>query len=112
MQTDAERGVDAEREFILRHQESRFKNVRNHEGAVTHNLTRYGDPIKDVFVFLDTGFREAGAGHNAKDVATHPDKQRLLFVCDSGPLKSKYTIDGRRIRSSAVRAAILGEQDE
>lgn len=112
MQTDAERGVDAVREFILRHQESRFKNVRTPGSAVIHNVAGYWDPIRDVFVFLDTGFKEACAGHNAKDVATYLDKQRMLFVTDSGHLKSKHSIDGRRIRAYAVRAAILGERDE
>jgi len=109
--SESVRGVLAVRDFISRHQESKFLDMAN-AGKVRHqisDLAGYWDPKDNHFIFTEEAFQRASGGNQAIDVATELRQQGLLFMNDGTRLKAKKQIPGRAERSRfyTVKAEIL-----
>ena len=111
--TDAERGVEAVKAFILAHQESRFRSS-DFNGGKVQNLAGYIDRSEKsvdgtLYLFTDKGFQEACDGHNVRDVLKEIKKQGFLFQNHEGRTKSRHSVSGVSSCMSlyAIRKEIL-----
>jgi putative DNA primase/helicase len=110
---DVVRGVEAVRQFILRHQDSRFKPVNSKTDSddkviILRDLAGYHDTDNRLYLFTADAFREACRGANHNQVATELLKRGLLFVNESDRRQSKHLIpDKGPLRFFAVKEDIL-----
>lgn len=109
--TDAERGIRAIREFILRHREARFRDVidRDSNGAIVRDLAGYVDRHggETLYEFTTGGFKEACFGYNQRDALRELYRRGLLWTNETDRHMAKVTVDGERLRVYAVKSAIL-----
>lgn len=110
-QPDTIRGVRAVRNFLLSHQDARFRDAHNaHNAGVTvRNLAGHLDRQRRLYLFTEAGFREAVTGHDWRGVLTELLARGHLFVNDSSKKKSKQSVDELAGRPSfyAIRASLL-----
>jgi len=116
---DVERGVEAVRDFILRHQDARFYWLRwlsEKDRPIVRDLAGYWDEEEGFYLFTPEGFQEACHGHDPKAVARELARRGLLFKNQSDRLVSKHSIPGmtKRLELYAVRDGILeiGQEDK
>lgn len=104
--TDGERGVRAVREFLQRHQLSRFPFLENHHMETIRDCA--GFRTGDFFLFTDAGFKEACGEYGISEVAEELKRQGILAIDDQARLKSKHSFTGgQRYRFYKVRTSIL-----
>ncbi|WP_207132129.1 DUF927 domain-containing protein [Halorhodospira neutriphila] len=108
-QSEAERGVEAIRAFILRHG-ARFQH-KNASQDVRERVGYY-DEGNALYLFTDEGFREACGGHDHKAVAKELDRRGLLHKNDASRHKSKHSIGTKRSSFYAIREAVLDDEPE
>jgi putative DNA primase/helicase len=110
---DAVRGVEAVREFILKHHESRFGNANSasHNRTGIQNQAGYMDRANELYLFSKDGFIEACGGHNITSVARELFKLGLI-IKDGRSFVSRHNIPGLpgRPRWYAIKTAILEDQ--
>lgn len=112
--SDQARAVHSVREFILTHG-SRFRDANNDAGAKIHSLAGYRDQTRNLWLFTDSGFKEACGGHDPKEVAKELSDSIFLFKNDGVRLKSKHRINGMgdgQIRLYAVKGEMLNDDHE
>jgi putative DNA primase/helicase len=109
---DTERALTAVRDFILRDESSRFRDI-HHEGEKVINLAGYRDRAQGVIHFTSQGFREACADHHHQMVARALAEKGFLRTREKDRLQNRITIPGvgERIRVYTVTAALLEEED-
>ena len=104
--TDGERGVRAVREFLQRHQLSRFPYLSTFDSEKTRDCAGYR--TSDLFLFTDAGFKEACGEYGISEVADELKRKDLLVLDDSTRNKAKHFFPGgQRLRFYKVRFAIL-----
>ena len=111
--SDAARGVQAVREFMLRHY------ARFHDGAIddwstiVRDLAGYRDNKRGLWLFTEDGFKEACRGHDSREVCRELRRRGLLFTNENDRFTSKHNIPGvaDRLRLYAVRSEILKVDD-
>lgn len=106
----AEQAVSRVRAFMLAHARSRFADL-HHDGQVTMNLAGYRDPQEKFLYLTSEGFREACAGHAARDVARHLKERGFLDTPEDGRLTQRIEVKGlgKRIRVYAVSTKLLDD---
>lgn len=103
---DAARGVEAVRDFLLRH-EARFRPANDDREAV-RDLAGFVDGPRDLYLLTPDGLREACNGHDPRTVARELARRGLLFLNEGDRLLSRHTVAGRgRLTLYAVKAALL-----
>ena len=109
--SDADRGVQALRDFILSEQH-RIPEVKS--GRTNRSVAGYNDRKRELYLLLRKGFGSACGGHDPKEVAKVLERRGLLFKNEKDRLMSKHEIGGysRRLRVYAVRHAILDEDSD
>jgi hypothetical protein len=107
----AEQAVHKVRAFMHLHARSRFAEAMpNHTVPPTPNLAGYRDRREKFLYFTTEGFREACAGHAARDVARHLKEKGWLETPDEGHLTQRIFVKGvGRVRVYAVSTALLGD---
>lgn len=104
--SDGERGVRAVREFIEKHQYSRFAFPKDSETTNIRDCAGYRSG--EFFLFNDAGFKEACGEYDLSEVAEELRRRGLLGVDDPTRLKAKHLLPGgQRHRFYQVRDSIL-----
>jgi hypothetical protein len=111
---DVVRGVASAGDFILKHRESRFRQITDRHfdnepsGVKIKDLAGYWDTNKKLYLLTQGGFKEACFGFDQSLVAAELDRHNLLFKNDGRP-QSKHKIpgEGQQIRFYALRDEIL-----
>jgi len=104
--TDGERGVRAVREFLQRHQFSRFPFPQENEAFGARDCA--GFRSGDFFLFTDAGFREACGAYGIPQVAEELKRRGILVIDDPARIKAKHLFSGgHRYRFYKVRSCIL-----
>lgn len=108
-QSEAERGVEAIRAFILRHG-ARFQAKSG--GSEVRERVGYYDETNRLYLFTDDGFKEACGNHDRKAVAKELDRRRFLYKNDPSRHRSLHSVGGKRPRFYAVREQILNDDSQ
>lgn len=105
-----EQAVNHLRAFTLANARSRFADM-HHDGQLTMNLVGYRDSQERFLYFTSEGFREACAGHAARDVARHLKERGFLDTPEDGRLTQRIEVKGlgKRIRVYAVSTKFLDD---
>jgi len=107
--SDADRGIENVRNFILAYGDSRFE----------HNEDRKRDPIDragvvrdDIYHFIPTAFKEACGGVLVDTVKKELHRTGMLHTGETGRYNSTARIDGKKVRVVSVKADILSDLDK
>lgn len=107
-QSEAVLGIEAVRDFILGNG-ARFR-LANDERAFVHSpIAGYRDPGKGLFLFTESGLREACGGLDRQVVLDELIRQGHLFQNETNRKTTKHVIHGLqgRVRLYAVRESLL-----
>ncbi|RME34376.1 MAG: DUF927 domain-containing protein, partial [Deltaproteobacteria bacterium] len=102
--TDAERGIEAVRQFILANP-ARFE----HDGQSIETINRAGIVRDGCYHFFPAAFREACGAVSPDVVKRALFEAGLLHVSETGRLQSRIRVAGHLTRVISVRAGILAD---
>ena len=109
---DAERGVEAIRDFILKHA-ARLRLLAAEAGTpLPRDLAGYVDSSRKLYLLTPEGFREATHGFDCQAVCRELRRMGLLHLNENDRSTSKHRVPGiaDRIRLFAIHFAILEDQ--
>ncbi|MBT6739558.1 MAG: DUF927 domain-containing protein [Nitrospina sp.] len=110
-QSHSIRGINAIREFIVRHQ-SRFEDSSNSKSSQIRDLVGYFDKDDNLFLFTPEGFKEACKGLSFKEIQEDLRKKGFLRINEGNRFTYKKQISGLgRFRFYAVEGKILEYED-
>lgn len=108
---EAELGVEAVRDFILRNP-NRFRPA-NDDRAFVHSPIAGYRTSDGLFLFIEAGLREACAGFDMPTVLEELQRQGHLHTSESSRKKSKHSVVGEgRLRLYAVKTSLLNDGGE
>ncbi len=113
-QSYSTKGINVIKEFIVRHQ-SRFGDTENYkQSSQIRELVGYIDKNESMYLFTQSGFREACNGLNYKEVLDELRKKGFLYINEGDRLQCKWTISGLegRPRFYAVKGKVLEYEGE
>ena len=107
--SDVAEGIEAVRNFILKHPTRFGQQNEDDDKTKIYNLAGYVDKDRSLYLFTPEGLKEATRGYDLKGVCRELGQRGLLFQNDKSHRTSKHNIKGvaERLSLYAIRFVIL-----